>query len=80
MHTLDKQGPDLRYLRRAIWKGRDFSDSGILVQIADVLMNFVGTTKFWNFMRTTIIWLFSSWIFGLFAKKMVLKVNFGLEF
>ena len=51
-----EQGPDLRfrYLRRAIWKGRDFSDSGILVQIEDVLMNFVGTTKFWNFMRTTI--------------------------
>ena len=77
----DKQGPDLRYLRRAIRKGRDFSDSGILVQIADVLMNFVVKTKLWNFMRTTIIWLFSgSWIFGLFAKKMVLQVNFGLEF
>ena len=76
-----QQGPDLRYLRRAIRKGRDFSDSGILVQIADVLMNFVVKTKLWNFMRTTIIWLFSgSWIFGLFAKKMVLQVNFGLEF
>ena len=44
-------------------------------------MNFVGTTKFWSFMRTTITWLFSwSWIFGIFAKKMALKVNFGLEF
>ena len=66
-----QQGPDLRYLRRAIRKGRDFSDSGILVQI--VLINFVGTTKFWNFMSR-------SWIFGFFAKKMALKVNFGLAF
>ena len=38
-----KQGPDLRYLRRAIWKGRDFFDSRILIQILDVVMNNFGT-------------------------------------
>ena len=27
-----KQGPDLRYLRRAIWKGRALLNSGILAQ------------------------------------------------
>ena len=40
---IDKQGPDLRYLRRAIWKGRDFFDSRILIQILDVVMNNFGT-------------------------------------
>ena len=39
-----KQGPDLRYLRRAIWKGRDFLDSRILIDILDVVMNNFGTS------------------------------------
>ena len=28
-----KQGPDLRHLRRAIWKGRDFLDWRILIRV-----------------------------------------------
>ena len=39
-----EQGPDLRYLRRAIWKGRDFLDSMIWIQILDVVMNNFGTS------------------------------------
>ena len=39
-----QQGPDLRYLRLAIWKGRDFLDSWILIQILDVVMNNFGTS------------------------------------
>ena len=43
--------------------------------------NFVRTTKFWNFVRTSEFWLFSrSWIFGLLALRMALKVNSDLRF
>ena len=84
-----KQGPDLRYLRQAIWKGRDFflfkdidSDFGCCYKQfwnfkrTTEFWNFVRTTKFWNFVRTTEFWLFSrSWVFGLLALKMALKVN-----
>ena len=41
---LDEQGPDLRYLRRAIWKGRDFLDSRILIEILDVVLNNFGNS------------------------------------
>ena len=97
-----EQGPDLRYLRQAIWKGKDFLDSSILIQILDVVMNNFGTSweqpnfgtsweqpnlelrennQIWNFVRTTEVWLFSwSWIFGLLALKMTLKVKHDLRF
>ena len=35
-----------------------FFDSGIVVQISDVLMNFVRTIKFWNYVKTTEFWNF----------------------
>ena len=39
-----QQGPDLRYLRRAIRRRRGFLDSRILIQILDVVMNNFGTS------------------------------------
>ena len=84
-----KQGPDLRYLRRAIWRRRDFWIWRIWVLALWPLkwpwrfimgngLELRQNNQIWNLVR---IWMFwRSWIFGLLALKMALKVNSDHKF